>query len=99
MSDHAATVRGLLADMERAESTLETVRGRIAEQTDARRREVEREREALREAERQARARAERAEQTVAILREERDVIRKALQAVTSGTGDPAVPSSEGATR
>lgn len=95
MSDRAVAVRGLLADIERAESTLERVRGRIAEQADARVHEVEREREALREAEQQARARADRAEQTVAILREEREVIRKALSAVT-GAGDAAAESSEG---
>ena len=93
MSDRAAAVRGLLGDIERAESTLEAVRGRIAEAADARVHAAEREREALREAERQARARAERAEQAVAILREEREVIRKALHAVT-GAGDPEAGSS-----
>lgn len=98
MSDHAAAVRGLLDDIERAESTLETVRGRIAGRTDARLNEFEREREALREAERQAKARAERAEQAITVLREEREVIRKALRAVTRA-GDASVEGSEGAAR
>ncbi|MDE2658895.1 MAG: hypothetical protein OXI45_01660 [Acidobacteriota bacterium] len=95
MSDRAAAVRGLLGDIERAESTLERVRGRIAEATHARVQEVERERDALREAEARASARAERAEQRVAILREEREVIRKALRAVT-GSGGSAAESAEG---
>lgn len=94
MSDRAAAVRGLLGDIERAESTLERVRGRIAGQTDARVQEVERERDALREAEARASARAERAEQRVAILREEREVIRRTLRAVT-GAGVLAADRSE----
>ena len=58
MSDPAAAVRGLLADIERAASAFETVCGEIrgeiaeqAEQTDARVREAQRDRDAVREAE------------------------------------------------
>ena len=97
MSDPAAAVRGLLADIERAASAFETVcgeiRGEIADQTDARVREAHRDRDAVREAERGARTRAEQAEQATAILREEREVIRKALRAVT-GAGDSAEKGS-----
>lgn len=91
MSDPAAAVRGLLGDIERAESAFERVSGRIAEATDASVREAERERDALRDAEQQARTRAERA---AGILRDEREVIRKALRAVTGG-GDPGAGSSD----
>lgn len=94
MSDRAAAVRGLLGDIERAESTLERVRGRIAGQMDARLQEMERERDALREAEQRASSRAERAEARVTILREEREVIRRALRAVT-GAGVSAADSSK----
>ena len=105
MSDPAAAVRGLLADIERAASAFETVCGEIrgeiaeqAEQTDARVREAQRDRDAVRdavrEAERGARTRAKQAEQATAILREEREVIRQALRAVT-GAGD----SSENGSR
>ena len=88
MSDSAAAaVRGLLADVERAESAFERVSGRIAEATDASAREARRERDALREGEQEARTRAERAERAAAILRDEREVIRKALRAVTGGNG------------
>jgi hypothetical protein len=90
MSDPAAAVRGLLADIERAASAFETVCGEIrgkiaeqAEQTDARVREAQRDRDAVREAEQGARTRAQQAEQATAILREEREVIREALRAVT----------------
>ena len=83
MSDPAAAVRGLLADIERAESTFERVSGRIAEETDASVRAAERERDALREGEQEARSRAERAERAAQILGDEREVIRKALRAVT----------------
>ena len=85
MSDPAAAVRGLLGDIERAESVFERVSGQIAEATDASVREAERERDALRDAERQARTRAERAERAAEILRDEREVIRKALRTVTGG--------------
>ena len=85
MSDPAAVVRGLLADIERAETTFATVSGRIAAATDASLREAQRERDALREGEQEARSRAERAERAAAILRDEREVIRKALRAVTGG--------------
>ena len=101
MSDPAAAVRGLLADIERAASAFETVCGEIrgeiaeqAEQTDARVREAQRDRDAVREAEQGARIRAKQAEQATAILREEREVIRQALRAVT-GAGD----SSENGSR
>ena len=94
MSDPAAAVRGLLGDIERAESAFERVSGRIAEATDASVREAERERDALRDAEQQARTRAERAERAAGILRDEREVIRKALRAVTRG-GDPGAGSSD----
>ena len=101
MSDPAAAVRGLLADIERAASAFETVCGEIrgeiaeqAEQTDARVREAQRDRDAVREAEQGARTRAKQAEQATAILREEREVIRQALRAVT-GAGD----SSENGSR
>ena len=101
MSDPAAAVRGLLADIERAASAFETVCGEVrgeiaeqAEQTDARVREAQRDRDAVREAERGARTRAKQAEQATAILREEREVIRQALRAVT-GAGD----SSENGSR
>ncbi len=87
MSDPAAAIRGLLGDIERAESAFERVSGRIAEATDASVREARRERDALREGEQEARTRAERAEQAAAILRDEREVIRKALRAVTQGDG------------
>ena len=83
MSDPAAAVRGLLGDIERAESAFERVSGRIAEATDASVREARRERDALRDAEQEARARAERAERAAGMLRDEREVIRKALRAVT----------------
>ena len=88
MSDPAAAVRELLGDIERAESAFERVSGRIAAATDASVREAERERDALRDAEQQARTRAERAERAAGILLDEREVIRKALRAVTGG-GDP----------
>ena len=101
MSDPAAAVRGLLADIERAASAFETVCGEIrgeiaeqAEQTDARVREAQRDRDAVRVAEQGARTRAKQAEQATAILREEREVIRQALRAVT-GAGD----SSENGSR
>lgn len=87
MSDPAAAIRGLLGDIERAESAFERVSGRIAEATDASVREARRERDALRDGEQEARTRAERAEQAAAILRDEREVIRKALRAVTQGDG------------
>lgn len=90
MSDPAATVRGLLADIERAESMFERVSGRIAEATDARVREAERERDALREGEQEARTRAERAERAAQILRDEREVIREALRAVPGGNDSGA---------
>ena len=93
MSDPAAAVRGLLGDIERAESAFERVSGRIAEATDASLREAERERAALRDAEQRAATRAERAEQAAQILRDEREVIRKALRAVT-GPGEPGTGSS-----
>ena len=93
MSDPAAAVRGLLADIERAASAFDAVSGQINEQTDARVREAQRERDAIREAERGATARAEQAEQVTAVLREEREVIRKALRAVT-GAGDSAEEGS-----
>ena len=93
MSDRAAAVRGLLEDIERAESAFETACERIATQTDARVQDVEREREALEEAGKRARDRAERAERTIRILRDEREVIRKALHAVT-GAGDAAPEES-----
>lgn len=92
MSDPAAAVRGLLGDIERAESAFERVSGRIAEATDASAREARRERDALRDAEQEARARAERAERAAGMLRDEREVIRKALRAVT---GEDA-PGAEG---
>ena len=92
MSDPAAAVRGLLGDIERAESAFEWVSGRIAEATDASAREARRERDALRDAEQEARARAERAERAAGMLRDEREVIRKALRAVT---GEDA-PGAEG---
>lgn len=85
MSDPAAAVRGLLADIERAESTFEKVSGRIAEETGASVREAQRERDALAAGEQEARTRAERAERAAQILRDEREVIRKALRAVTAG--------------
>ncbi len=94
MSDPAAAVRGLLGDIERAESAFERVSGRIAEATDASVREARRERDALRDAEQEARARAERAERAAGMLRDEREVIRKALRAVTGedapGAGGPS---------
>jgi hypothetical protein len=93
MSDPAAAVRGLLADIERAASAFETVCTQIAEQTDARVREAHRDRDAVREAEQGAKTRAEQAEQATAILREEREVIRKALRAV-AGAGDSAEKGS-----
>jgi hypothetical protein len=83
MSDPAAAVRGLLADIGRAASAFEAASGQIAEQTDARVREAHQERDALREAAQGARTRADQAEQATAILREEREVIREALRAVT----------------
>ncbi len=94
MSDRAAAVRGLLVDIERAESAFETACERIATETDARVQDVEREREALEEAGKRARDRAERAERTIQILREEREVIRKALRAVTGAGG--ATPEASG---
>lgn len=94
MSDRAAAVRGLLEDIERAESAFETARERMAAETDARVRDVEREREALREAGKRATDRAERAERRVRILRDEREVIRKALRAVTGAGG--AAPEGSG---
>ena len=94
MSDSGAdAVRGLLADIERAESTFERVSGRIAEETGASVREAQRERDALREGEQEARTRAERAERAAQVLRDEREVIRKALRAVT-GRGDSGAESS-----
>lgn len=85
MSDPAAAVRGLLADIERAESTFERVSGRIAEETGASVREAQRGRDALEKGQQEARIRAERAERAAQILRDEREVIRKALRAVTGG--------------
>lgn len=90
MSDPAAAVRGLLADIERAESTFEKLSGRIADRTDASVREARRERDALREGEEEARTRADRAERAAQILRDEREVIRKALRAVTGGNDSGA---------
>ncbi len=78
MSDAEAAVRGLMADIERAESAFDTVSARLAEQTEARVREAQREREAR-----------ERAERATAVLREEREVIRDALRTV-AGSGDSA---------
>ena len=94
MSDPAAAVRGLLGDIERAESAFERVSGRIAEATDASAREARRERDALRDAEQEARARAERAERAAGMLRDEREVIRKALRAVT-GEDAPGAPGRQ----
>jgi hypothetical protein len=89
MSDPAATVRGLLADIERAEAAFDAACGRVAEQSDARLQDAGRQQEALRQAGQGLRSRAEQAEQAAALLRDEREVIRKALRAVT--------PSSDGA--
>ncbi len=94
MSDPAAAVRDLLGDIERAESAFERVSGRIAEATDASVREARRERDALRDAEQEARARAERAERAAGMLRDEREVIRKALRAVT-GEDAPGAPGRQ----
>ena len=94
MSDPAASVRALLLDIERAESTFESVSARIVEQADASLREARRERDSLREGEQEARTRAERAEQAAAILRREREVIRKALRAVTAADDSGGAGSS-----
>ena len=89
MSDPAAAVRGLLAEVDRAAAAFGAVLERTAEQSDARLREARQEGEALGKAEQSARTRAEQAEAATAILREEREVIREALRAVT-GPGDAA---------
>lgn len=83
MSDPAASVKGLLADIDRVAAAFDASRVR----SERRLREAGRELEAVREAEQGARTRAERAEQATAILREEREVIRSALRDVA---GDPA---------
>lgn len=97
MSDPAATVRGLLADVERAESAFDAVCGRVAEQSDVRLRDAGRQGEELREEGRELKRRAAQAEQAASILREEREVIRQALRAVTSPkTGAPGVRPGSG---
>lgn len=78
MSDSVGRVRSLLAEVDRVAAGFETAAGK----TDEHVRDLLRELEGVREAERSARTRAERAEKAAAILREEREVIRGALQRV-----------------
>ena len=85
MSDPAAAVKALLEELDRLSAAFEASRGRGG----ARVRKADRELEASRKAEHNATARAERAEQATAILREEREVIRSALREV-AGAGGPA---------
>ena len=83
MTDSAARIRGLLADVERVAAAFENASGGTeARVQEARVQEALGQLEEARQAERGARTRAERAERATAILREEREVIRGALSEV-----------------
>ena len=88
MSDPVEAVEGLLADIGRVAAAFDASRDR----QDDRVRAANQECEAVRKAERSARARADRAEQAAAILREEREVIRGALREVARTKAAPPKP-------